>query len=354
MLTLLALLCTAQAEDLVIDNETVVLGGVIEYDTVLVMNSGGIVVDGSLTIKADKFILQDSCTIYGTGKGYQAANPESGGPGPGIFGSDSGGGGAHGGNGGRGIRSDGVTADAFGGEAYGTVEQALDSGSAGGGSAAGAIGGHGGGVLIIEAAKIQLDGVVHLNGEGGSVNGGLAGGGGAGGGILLLTDELVCSGVLNARGGPGGKSGTAIGGGGGGGVILQYHDRPGRPCAVHVEGGAGGGTWSDGNLGTEYIGEIDFDGDGLTYAEGDCQSGIATAGPGAEEICNGIDDNCDGEVDEGDCAMDTGVDPTVPADLQWKLAGGTGWRCDSAAGGGLAGWLLLLPWIFRRRATNRA
>jgi len=43
----------------------------------------------------------------------------------------------------------------------------------------------------------------------------------------------------------------------------------------------------------------DADGDGFTEAAGDCDDNDALVSPGAEEICDGIDNNCSGEVDEG-------------------------------------------------------
>ena len=46
----------------------------------------------------------------------------------------------------------------------------------------------------------------------------------------------------------------------------------------------------------------DLDGDGFT-ADADCDDGDATVSPGAVELCNGVDDNCDGQTDE-DAAAD--------------------------------------------------
>ncbi len=43
----------------------------------------------------------------------------------------------------------------------------------------------------------------------------------------------------------------------------------------------------------------DADGDGYGIAEGDCDDGDASVRPGADESCNGQDDDCDGEADEG-------------------------------------------------------
>ena len=44
---------------------------------------------------------------------------------------------------------------------------------------------------------------------------------------------------------------------------------------------------------------VDADGDGYTEAEGDCDDADAAVNPGAAEVCNGADDDCDGDIDEG-------------------------------------------------------
>jgi hypothetical protein len=43
----------------------------------------------------------------------------------------------------------------------------------------------------------------------------------------------------------------------------------------------------------------DVDGDGFSVADGDCDDNNAAVHPGATEVENGIDDNCDGVIDEG-------------------------------------------------------
>jgi len=47
------------------------------------------------------------------------------------------------------------------------------------------------------------------------------------------------------------------------------------------------------------IDQVDNDGDGVSLCNGDCDDANATVYPGAEELCDGIDNDCDGSVDEG-------------------------------------------------------
>ena len=44
---------------------------------------------------------------------------------------------------------------------------------------------------------------------------------------------------------------------------------------------------------------VDDDGDGVTVEDGDCDDGDPRTFPGAEELCDGLDNNCDSVVDEG-------------------------------------------------------
>ena len=57
---------------------------------------------------------------------------------------------------------------------------------------------------------------------------------------------------------------------------------------------------------------MDADGDGFTIAQGDCNDNNPAIHPGASESCNSIDDNCNGQIDEGlglgtSCTVGQGV-----------------------------------------------
>jgi hypothetical protein len=60
------------------------------------------------------------------------------------------------------------------------------------------------------------------------------------------------------------------------------------------------------NNGARYFPDdsTDNDDDGLSECEGDCNDGLAMAFPGATEICDGLDQDCDGAIDETDADGD--------------------------------------------------
>jgi hypothetical protein len=67
------------------------------------------------------------------------------------------------------------------------------------------------------------------------------------------------------------------------------------PGAVDLRGNdcdAGGG------------GSFDADGDGFSWCASDCDDESSDVNPGAAEVCDGVDNNCDGVVDEGTSCFD--------------------------------------------------
>lgn len=91
------------------------------------------------------------------------------------------------------------------------------------------------------------------------------------------------------------------------------------------------------------VAEPDEDGDGYvgeSLGGPDCNDGDASVNPGAAEWCNGIDDNCDGEVDEG-CESDT-ADAAAAKD-----PGACG--CGTTDAASAAGLFLAAAALVRRR-----
>ena len=84
----------------------------------------------------------------------------------------------------------------------------------------------------------------------------------------------------------------------------------------------------------------DLDGDGVAAEVGDCDDQHVTIFPGAYENCNGVDDDCDGVVDEeyldtdGDSAADC-VDPDDDNDGVLDDGNGSGVGGDAACVGGV-------------------
>ncbi len=87
---------------------------------------------------------------------------------------------------------------------------------------------------------------------------------------------------------------------------------------------------------------------GYVATGGDCDDGRSTTRPGAVELCNGRDDNCDGSIDEGvigasascpaaDCAEIKALNPSA-ASGNYVLTRGT-YSCDMSTDGG--GWTLV-------------
>jgi hypothetical protein len=102
---------------------------------------------------------------------------------------------------------------------------------------------------------------------------------------------------------------------------------------------------------------VDQDEDGLQDCEGDCDDGDGFRRPGFREVCNNIDDDCDGQTDEG-CGSDVGrgawnpvaqlpgpAPATCPAGLRYADEGDV--ECN--ASGLRLGPMALGDWFNRRQ-----
>ena len=73
----------------------------------------------------------------------------------------------------------------------------------------------------------------------------------------------------------------------------------------------------------------DGDGDGVTGCDGDCDDDNALISPAVEEVCDGLDDNCNGAIDEEEGALASLSKAGVELDSSWISAGDV-FRVDSA------------------------
>ena len=167
---------------------------------------------GAVRFRVGDLVIRSGGGISATNRGYGRVA----GLGKGVTGGSSTGG-SGGGHGGKGGNGSGATA----GNPYGSTNTPIAPGSGGGDgySAAGALGGHGGGTVWIEAdGGVTLEGAILANGENGRMNtAAYQSGGGAGGSIFMMCDTFCgTGGVMEAKGGNGGGT---LGGSGGGGRI---------------------------------------------------------------------------------------------------------------------------------------
>ncbi|UQA63871.1 putative metal-binding motif-containing protein [Polyangium aurulentum] len=245
-------------------------------------------------------------------------------------------------------------------------------------------GGHGGGSLILEAGQINIYGKIIARGADGLISSGVGSGGGAGGEVRLIANEINWgpNSLVSVAGGiGGGGSLTKIGGSGGGGLVhVQGGPQP-PPTSIDVKGGAsakegcGLGAGADGQfvLAAGPATCVDLDGDGQPSqgcGGSDCDDADDKISPNAEEVCDGVDNDCDGMVDGkpelcgtgntcqgGKCVAtsDAGVEDggAVPPSLtQFEYAGGctVGSAEPSGSIAALAGLLGVLG--VRRRARS--
>jgi len=226
---------------------------------------------------------------------------------------------------GAGGTGDGGNGAGGGGGGGGAWDYLRNKAQKGGNGGAGGNGGNGAWALTIYARNFENFGTINADGEDGSngvtagdgsyvlfSTGGisdLAGGGGGGGDVTVVYENLLDSGSIHSNGGVGGTGGTGGNGGRGEGGALKADD------------GGSGGNGTSGALGSVTFSVsvtcyADTDGDGYGDPSapfdivGSCPAGFVSdntdcddtdinVNPGATEICNGVDDNCDGNIDEG-------------------------------------------------------
>ena len=191
------------------------LAGVWTLDALIIETNGWLShpVTNALDLIASNVIVKAGGFLSLNAKGYAPGQ----GPGTGIAGSYSGGGG-HGGLGGNG------SSGGMGGGAYGSLSEPTDFGSGSGGGNAG-----GGGALRLRVSgELQVDGTISADGQ-------TSGGGGSGGSLWLQTSRLSGSGLISANGGDANSSS----GGGGGGRIAIYSRTNDFSGQVQALGGSG-------------------------------------------------------------------------------------------------------------------
>ncbi|HOC01141.1 MAG TPA: hypothetical protein PKM43_20625, partial [Verrucomicrobiota bacterium] len=220
--------------DLVIEGTTVTMDGTHQFNSVTILNYGGLThsactvdavhkleleVTGTVTVDA-------SSTIDVSGKGYLAGRTKGNTTEGGAEGSA---GGSYGGQ--AGCDANGQCSN----RAYGQYWEADEWGSGGGGPG----GGTGGGLVRIRAGGMVLNGRVLAYGQ----NGGGDSGGGSGGGVdIRVTGAFEGAGHIQAFGG-GGGSGSS-----GGRVVVVARERSGHAGVLQAYG-----AWPAGSAGTVYV-----------------------------------------------------------------------------------------------------
>lgn len=249
-----------EGEDYTIPSTDEAMGGNHYNIGTFTVNSGAVLYlqqNTSLTISAERIIIDGKIDGNGSGKAGGAVGVNGESPGGGVTGGASGdiggGGGAYGGDGGNGGDYYGPVPGGLGGSAHGsatTVTNTMGGGGAGGAADPGSAGANGGGQVTLNANYISISGSVYMNGDATpNVGAGIGcGGAGAGGGILINGSEVILSGTISANGGKGGNAGLSAGGGGSGGRIKVFYLNYTNTSTMTATAGLGGtGGNADGN-----------------------------------------------------------------------------------------------------------
>ena len=136
-------------------------------------------------------------------------------------------------------------------KSYGSLFKPQDPGSEGGSGSSAQTAGKGGGVIIIKATLLQLDGKMTVNG-GDGVRGSNAGGG-SGGSIYLKVDNLLGKGEIIADGGRGDGSGSCGSGGRIGIFLTSRYAYRGSIRSASLDCGS---AQLNGGPGTMFISEV--------------------------------------------------------------------------------------------------
>jgi hypothetical protein len=258
------------AEDLIIDGESVYLAGDRYYDNVIITNGGILYLveyggsnedQGVLQLYCDSLYIDASSAINGNNSGGQYGSGEGGqgsdGTGPGRR--SGGGGGGFGGQGGMG----GGDYPGSGGNSYGSNTELMRGSRGGWGYVYSSYDydccltrGSGGGAIYINARVANIYGNIYANGQSGwqsNSSGNYnymigAPGGGSGGMIWLDIPSLLLEGSLSGNGGNGGDASSnstdfderGSGGAGGGGRISIVTESLIDLNLLNVSGGSGG------------------------------------------------------------------------------------------------------------------